>query len=190
VRIQTKALTCALSVCLVMAQPPDGGRGEVKVYFVENKAAKQWCGYRDLEEWKAAAQTLNPDVVGDLTYESGRLASILVFEDDESGDWGVTDTYSVDQNRNLTKIVRTINVLPDRTSETQLWTVRSGRAVKQSSSVVDLDTRKPGPKPVDWMKPDPVVTRIEGFPFAALIGKSKEIWSVGKACVAEPGSRR
>jgi hypothetical protein len=190
VRFYLAYSTFMLLPWVALGQARDEHGSSRDVYYLQDQANHQWCAYKDRDDWKSAVQLLTARTAGGLVYSGGRLATVHVSQTDESGDWAVFDAYSVDPSRKIGEIIRRINIIPDRTSETQVFVVRNGRAVKQSSIVVDLETRKPGPKPVQWLRPDPVVTRIEAFPFAALIGKHKEIWAVGKVCVADSGSRR
>jgi hypothetical protein len=159
------------------------------VYFLEDDLHKQWCGYASQSQFKAEVQSLKAMVVGGADYANGRVSRVRVTETDETGDWAVNDEYTFDKNERIQTLKRTTNILPEDTSEEQLFLIENGKAVKQRSTYRELRTGKATQKTVDWFHAPPVITNIRAFPFSPLIGSKRfEIWSKGEACthVSQP----
>jgi hypothetical protein len=111
------------------------------------------------------------------------MSEIHVTQTDQTGDWAVNDEYILDQNERLQTLKRTINIIPEDTSEKQMFQIKNGKAVKQSSRQTDLRSGEATQKSVDWFHEPPVITNMRGFLFLPLSDKRREVWSRGEACV-------
>jgi hypothetical protein len=188
-RIQLGAVLLAT---LVMSNVGFAQRKSGKeIFFLEDDQRRQWCGYSDQSEWKSAVQSLSAMIVGGVAYLKDRVSVIHVTETDESGDWAVYDEYTLDQNGRLQKLKRTINVLPGRITEDQIFRIENGKAIQESRSSRELGTGKPTQFPGGNWRPDlPVITNVQAFPFWPLILDARaEILAKGKACVPVRGRR-
>jgi hypothetical protein len=162
---------------------PDTGK---KVYFLNDDSHNQWCGYASESRLKAQVQTLRAMVVGGVDYKNGRVSVVHVTEADETGDWAVNDEYTFDENEKIRNLKRTINIIPEDSSEEQLFVIESGKAIKRRSTHRALRTGKPiqAQNTPDWFEPPPVITELKAFPFATLIsGRQQAVWSTGEVCI-------
>jgi hypothetical protein len=154
------------------------------VCFLKDDLHKRWCGYASESQMKAQVQSLGAMVVGCVEYTNGLISAVRVTEVDETGDWAVNDEYALEKNETIKALKRTINILPENTSEEQQFLIERGQAVKTRSTYRELRTGKIIQESVDWFQSPPVITDIRSFPFSNLIGDKRfEIWSKGKACV-------
>jgi len=107
---------------------------------------------------------------------------------DETGDWAVNDEYTLDESETIRSLKRTINIIPEDNSEEQLFLIKNGKAIKQSSTHRELRTSKPAKGTVNWFEAPRVITEIKAFPFATLITKKQQVvWSTGEVCVPKRG---
>ena len=176
------AATAALN--LVFAQSaPDQKTGKL-LYFLKDDLGQQWCGYANESQFKAQIKERTAFVVGDADYADGRMVRVRVTETDETGDWLVNDDYSFSSDGNIESLKRVINILPEDSSEEQLFIIKNGRAIKQRSSHHKLRNPKESQKPVDWFQEPRVITSPADFPFADLIGSKREaVWAQGSVCL-------
>lgn len=110
-----------------------------KVYFLNDDSHKQWCGYASESRLKTQIQTLRAMIVGEADYKNDRVYAIHITEVDETGDWAVndeyTDEYTLDESETIRSLKRTINIIPEDNSEEQLFLIKNGKVIKQSSTV-------------------------------------------------------
>jgi hypothetical protein len=66
------------------------------VYFLKDEMHRQWCRYARQSELKAHIRAVRAMTVGNVEYKNGRVFTIRVREQDETGDWEVQDEYTVD----------------------------------------------------------------------------------------------
>ncbi|HXE11606.1 MAG TPA: hypothetical protein VN633_05770 [Bryobacteraceae bacterium] len=127
-------------------------------------------------------------IVGEVDYKNGRVHAIHITEVDETGDWAVNDEYTLDESETIQSLKRTINIIPEDNSEEQLFLIKNGKAIKQSSTHRELRTSKPAKGTVNWFEAPRVITEIKAFPFATLITKKQQVvWSTGEVCVPKRG---
>jgi hypothetical protein len=157
------------------------------IYFLRDDPHGQWCGYASESRLKLQIQPLKAMVVGKVDYSDGRVSVVHLTETDETGDWAVSDEYTLDENGEVRGLKRTINILPEDTSEQQMFVIEKGKATKRRTTYRDLRTGRPTHKSADWFEPPPVITNLRAFPFWTLIvGNQQLVWSNEVFCV--PGS--
>jgi len=160
--------------------------GTRTIYYLQDAAHKQWCGYSSEARMKSQIQPLRSMILGKAEYENDRVSKILVTEADETGDWAVNDEYAVSGNGKIQSLKRTINIIPEDISEEQQFVIENGKPVKQRSALRELRTGRPTQKSVDWFQPPTIVISINGFPFSGLLLSKKEaIWLNGELCVPD-----
>ena len=156
------------------------------LYFLKDNTHRQWCGYGNESQFKAQIQSVGAMVVGRVDYTNGHVSAVHVTQADETGDWAVNDEYSLDDHEKIRTLKRTINIIPEDTSEEQLFLISNGKAIKRRSIYRELRTGKQTQKSVDWFESPPVITDLPAFDFSALVvGKRQAVWSNGEACVPE-----
>jgi hypothetical protein len=176
--------TAAVFLSLGLAESNEKGATGKAVYFLKDDSHKQWCAYASESRFKAQIQSLRALVVGGADYADGRLLTIRLTETDETGDWAVNDEYTVNGSGKIQTLKRTVNILPEDSSEEQLFVIEKGSAVKQRSVYHELRTGKVTQKPVNWFQAPAVITDAEAFPFLPLIGSRRnEVWSRGSLCI-------
>jgi hypothetical protein len=143
------------------------------LYFLKDDTRKEWCGYASEHRLRSAVQPLRAMVVGAADYTDGRVSAVHITEVDETGDWAVNDVYTLDENERIATLTRTINIIPEDTSEEQIFRMRDGKAIKQRSTYRELRTGNPTRNTVDWFEPPPVVTNTDTFHFWALIATKR-----------------
>jgi len=169
---------------LVFAQNGEKRTPGVAVYFLRDDSHKQWCAYATESRFKVQVQALTAVVVGEADYVDGRRSFVRVTETDVTGDWAVNDEYTYNKSGQIKSLKRTINILPEDSSEEQLFVIENGRAVKQQSVYRELRTGKASQRSINWFKAPPVVTTTGAFPFSALIGsKLNQVRSKGTVCI-------
>jgi len=179
-------LTASLPLGWAFAQRGASGSAGKAIYFLRDDAHEQWCGYADESRLKARVQPLHAMVVGRADYTDGRVSAVRLTEVDETGDWAVNDDYGLDARERIQSLKRTISILPEDTSEEQLFVIRDGRANRQRSTYRELSSGRPAQKHVDWFEPPPVVTSLQAFPFSALIARTQQaVWSKGEVCLSD-----
>lgn len=157
-------LSVSLGACHVLAQAK-----EEKLYLVGDEGHHEWCAYRSQSSWKSDVDKLSPARVGTLIYTVDDLSAIEVSEQDETGDWIVYDEYSLASNGELRGDQRRINILPGDRAVEETYEIHDGKAEKQSSTTRSLSTGKASATSETWLPGVPITTRVENFPFAALI---------------------
>ena len=169
---------------LVFAQNGEKRTSGIAVYFLRDESHKQWCAYATESRFEVQIQALSAVVVGGADYVDGRLSLVRVTETDETGDWAVNDVYTYNKSGQIKSLKGTINILPEDSSEEQLFVIENGRVVKQQSVYRELRTGKASQKSVNWFKAPPVITTTGAFPFSDLIGsKRNEVRSKGTVCI-------
>lgn len=107
-------------------------------------------------------------------------------QDDEpgAGDWSIVDRYYCDQDLRLTKLARTINVLPGDLSVARVYAIGGGQARQVAPTTVELSTGKPAALPDDvWLPDVPIVSNAKAFPFVATLRRPStpiDAWSCVK----------
>jgi hypothetical protein len=71
------------------AQSGASGSAANAIYFLRDKAHKQWCGYA---EESRLVQRLRAMVTAKVVYTSGHVSAVYLTEEDETGDWMVCMT--------------------------------------------------------------------------------------------------
>ena len=108
--------------------------------------------------------------VGMLSYFDGRLTQIDETETDESGDWMVFDNYFLDDQGQIVKLTRLINVLPGDRSVQQMFAINDGRANKTATTEKLLSTGKRLRTPnQEWLPDLPIRIGTKFFPFHRLL---------------------
>jgi hypothetical protein len=159
------------------------------LYFLEDDAHGQWCGYASEAQFKAQVQPLRAMVVGRVDYTDGRVSKVGVTETDETGDWAVNDEYVINGAGKIQSLKRTINIIPENLAEDQFFLIENGKAVRQRAYSRDLRTGKPTQRSASWFEPPPIVKSLQAFPFSALIvGGQRPVQPDGAFCVPQ-GSR-
>lgn len=152
---------------------------DYKLYALHSSSDdEQWCAYRDLDNFKAEVQKHRASDVATLTFSGGAVTSLYINSVDETGDWGMDETYRVDGKGDPVALTRTIRVRDGQIDES--WLIKNGKAVKQPSL-------RTAPK-LEFVPKLPVITDLRVFPFWALVlGNQRKILSGGMACTAESG---
>lgn len=177
-------LNVAVLLGFAFAQSSESNSSKKTVFLLRDDLHQQWCGYASESLFKLQIQSLKALVVGGADYADGHLSMVRVTETDETGDWAVNDEYIFDKAGRIRTLKRKINILPEDTSEEQMFVIENGKAIKQRSTYHELGTRKATQKRVDWFEASPVITDVEAFPFAPLIGSKRfNVWSQGEACI-------
>lgn len=159
------------------SQPPSRS----KLYFLNHD--ELWCVYSTESRWKAAATA--GDSVGTVEFVNMSISRIFLTTPDDpgAGDWVAFDKYSLDSSGRLRSLERTINVLPGRLSQLEVWEIRPGSALRQRSLTRDLETLQV--KEIgDWVPDLPVFTDVKAMPvWPLLAGQPKRGIAAGKACL-------
>lgn len=180
-----------LAAVALFAGQPFAQSGAARVaaktlYFLRDDHDKRWCGYADKSRLEAQVRSLGAMVVGGVDYTNGRVTTVDITEEDETGDWAVNDEYTLDENERMRTLKRTINIIPGNTSEEQVFRVQGGKAIKLRSTYRDLRTGKPTNSRADWFEPSPVITSLQAFPFWMLIATKRQVvWTAGEACIPD-----
>ena len=160
------------------------------VYLLEDDEHHQWCGYRTEAAWNSDIDAVSAMVSAIVDYTNDHITSIRLATVDwpGAGDWAVFDTYSLDTNGKLRSLKRVINVLPGDRSEHEEWLIQDGKATKQRSTTLSLETQKPADRPDAALPRVPIVTSLDSFAFWPLIrDKGPEIVAKRKVCIADKG---
>jgi hypothetical protein len=152
------------------------------LYLLEDNKHAQWCAFHEEAEWKAEVESLSALVVATANYVDGRISAVNVTEQDEAGDWIVYDHYSLDQSGRISKLKRTINVLPGDRSEDEVFLMVSGAPKKEGAASRKLSTGEPVSGADAWLPDVPITTHIKAFPFFPLIA-SPGTEPKAKSCV-------
>ena len=174
------SLLLLVGVVPVEARP--GQPSAKTLYLLEDDKHDQWCAFREETEWKAEVEALSALVVATANYVDRHLSAVDVTEQDEAGDWIVYDHYSLDHTGQISKLKRTINLLPGDRSENDVFLMVSGTPKKESAASRKLSTGEPVSGADVWLPNVPITTRVEAFPFFPLIS-SPGTESKAKSCV-------
>jgi hypothetical protein len=155
---------------------------ETKIYLLKNEATKKWCSFTREPEWRKAVENAGSMSVGTLTYAGRHLSQVDVSETDQTGDWTAYDHYFLNTKGEPSKLVRLINVLPGDTSVLQSFSITNSRATKTATTLRQLSTGRPATSAPDWIPELPIATRLELFPFNALLKRSDSTMR-GNRCV-------
>jgi hypothetical protein len=143
-----------------------------RLFLLEDTQKKQWCSFNDEASWKARVQSLSSENVAVLTYGNDSLSKIDMTQTDQTGDWTVFDSYSIDSRAKLATLSRLINVLPGDWSVRQTFSIKEGKATKTAATVKQLSTGEIVSSPkVDWLPDLPIITDLNLFPFAGLLNR-------------------
>jgi hypothetical protein len=156
---------CVLEPTFIFAQAKTS-----RLFLLEDTQKKQWCSFNDEARWTALVQSLSAENVATLTYSNDSLIEIHVTQTDQTGDWTVFDSYSIDSHANLAKLSRLINVLPGDWSVRQTFSIEGGKATKTASTVKRLSTGEIVSSPkIDWLPDLSIITKLNLFPFSGLL---------------------
>jgi len=155
------------------------------LYLLRDDSKLQWCGYADEPKFKSDVQSLLARNVAVVNYVRGRVASIQMNETDETGDWAVNDNYLADPNEVLQSLKRMINIIPEDNSEEQVFLLKGGHPVKESSNIRELRSGRPTANRVSWFEAPPVVASLQEFPFASLIPRLSDVKTTGRLCIPD-----
>jgi hypothetical protein len=167
------------------------------LYILNDEADDRWCAYTSESEWRSKVDSPKTEArtVARVEYTSGRISDIYVTSEDDpaAGDWTVSDVYFLDKSENLHSLNRTINVIPGRIKELEIWAIHNGKPIKQSTR--DPDSLKPVKPAGEWVPSVPIFPSVRDFPFWPLIHDRRqeilqEILSVGSACITVKRRRR
>jgi hypothetical protein len=173
-----------VSIGMFVQCEPSNQLADTKLYLLDAAAGRQWCVYRREAEWNADVQRQQAMVVGTAEYKNDRLVAVNVIEQDESGDWIVYDNYSIGAAGEPQSLKRTVNILPGERSEELVFQLRARQATQQSRTTRQLGTGRPLRNTEAWLPSVRVVTSVEAFPFAPLIGLDRVKTLPSKLCEA------
>ena len=110
---------------------PISGR---EMFLVEDEPRQRWCGYASRKLSRSEAERLKGEIVVGVEYSGDRVSALHVTRWDESGDWRVDDKYSLDKNQRLQALMRVTDNFSLGITEDQLFQIKNGTAVKESSA--------------------------------------------------------
>ena len=137
------------------------------MFLVYDDHLKKWCAYAKESSWKSQVAALAADTVASMHFSEGRLISIDVTTQDETGDWMVFDHYTIETGGNLQQLRRRINILPGDRSVSEIYLIAIGKAKLQSRATTSLTTGKELTGSEDWLPEVPTFSRLGDFSFAA-----------------------
>ncbi|HVO97672.1 MAG TPA: hypothetical protein VMT15_06375 [Bryobacteraceae bacterium] len=170
-----------------MANPSASAQEGSRIFILEVPQSGLLCGYTTEREWAKIPQEKNPTFVAVVDSTSGIVSSILVERLTE--DTAIYDEYSIDRNGNVRQLKRKLDVIPDRITREETWTIRGGSAVKTSESWMEYKTHRPidPDKDLADLGKTPIMLRARDFPFSLLVAdRHPERWLGGTRCV--PGN--
>jgi hypothetical protein len=157
-----------------------------KVSLLENPQTHESCAYRDDSEWMSDVESLIARDLGRLMYSRGVLKEILITHQDETGDWSVEDRYTLSGEGSLEKLSRRIEILSGDRSVREVYSMRNGRAVRQSRGLWVISTNRPVSSLGYATVPPqlPIETQLRQLPFAVFItGNGSSSLSGKKVCL-------
>jgi hypothetical protein len=179
-----------LLVAILALATGSTAKAENRIFVLERPESGQLCGFINERQWAQFPRERNDiDVVAVVSLADGVVASILV--ERYSEDTATYDEYSVDRKGNIDRLKRTFDVVPDRITREQIWSIRDGKAVKTSESWMEFKTHRPiAPhKEIEDFGTSPIIFRVMDFPFYPLIiDGHPDRWPSGSYCI--PGSMR
>ncbi len=171
----------------IFAYLPASANAENRIFILEKSQPGLLCGYTRESEWAKVPKDKEVEFLAIVRSMDGTVSSILVERFTE--DTITYDEYTIDEGGDVSKLKRTLDVLPDRVTRVQTWEIREGRATKVSDSWMQFKTgRRVTPDPyLQTLGQNPIMLRLTDFPFFALIAdKHPERWPGGSYCI--PGS--
>jgi hypothetical protein len=157
-----------------------------KLYLFEDIEHHQWCAFGEKSIWQDAVNKISALRVGTVDYIDDHIAAIDMTEESESGDWVVYDHYSFDEDGILSKLNRTINVLPGDQSVKSVFVIHNNKAKKRSTVALKLSTGNPVSRSKEWLPHIPIITNAQAFPFSPLIDAKQfkiQISSQSRMCM-------
>jgi hypothetical protein len=136
--------------------------------------------------WQDEVGKISALRVGTLDYINDHITTLDVTEESESGDWVVYDHYSFDEDGILSKLNRTINILPGDRSVKSVFVIHNNRAKKRSTVALKLSTGKLVSLSKEWLPHIPIITNAQAFHFSPLIDAKQfkiQILSQGRMCI-------
>ena len=144
-------IAALLLPCFALTQVKSGQIASKEMFFRKDVPLNQWCAYKSETDWRTEMDPFQPETIGGVEYVSDHVSVVHVTTTDQSGDWAIYDDYSFDKNERLQSLKRTINVLPGRLSEEQVFRIQAGKAIQEKSTISELGTGKPTQFPGgDW----------------------------------------
>lgn len=159
------------------------GQGSQRIYIVEE--AGQLCGYTRRDDMNRAEKERDPEYVVIAELRGAQLTAIRLRRSTE--DTATFDEYTVLSDRSLTRLKRTLDVVPERITRMQVWDLRRRDPVKVSESWMEFQSHKPiQPNGrLDDIIDHAVITHLRDFPFYTLVTDSHpETWVKGRRCIA------
>ena len=154
------------------------------LYFLKDDLSQQWCAYAGETEFKTQVKDRAAFVLGGADYADGHLVAVHLTQADDTGDWVVKDDYTFDKDGNIESLKRTINIVPEDTSEEQRFIIKNGKVLPQSHVLRKLHLGKASQKSVTGFDAPRIITIAADFPFSEFLGsKRDEVWSKGSVCV-------
>lgn len=183
---RTLALATLVALLCVLSASKGYARHGRRLFFLQDVQHKQWCAYESEPVWTSEVKRLGADSVATVDYADDRVSNIALSQQDETGDWMVSDHYAVNHKGELRKLKRIINILPGDRSEEELYMIADGKAKKQTHISRKLSTGKTLRAPEEvWLPQVPIVTRLQDFPFAALARDTRpDLWPESRKCIS------
>jgi hypothetical protein len=155
------------------------------LYYLKDESHARWCGFKSQSEWRQQVEAHQAFVVGGIDFTQSHATKVHVTTADETGDWSVSDEYSLGDREEIRALKRTIDVVPEDLRQELTYAIQNGKATRRGSTLRVLETEKlvSDRRPVGWLKPPHIITAAHHFPFWQLLTKRQEIWSRGQACV-------
>jgi hypothetical protein len=182
-----RAYVVGLAAMLALANGSTA-KAENRIFVLERPESGLLCGFVSEHQWAQFPREKNDvDIVAVASRVDGVVSSILVERFTE--DTATYDEYSIDRKGNINRLKRTFDVVPDRVTREQIWSIRDGKAVKTSESWMEFKTHRPiAPhKEIEDFGTSPIILRMADFPFYSLIiDRHPERWPSGNLCI--PGS--
>jgi hypothetical protein len=147
---------------------------------VKEGPSSQWCAYTSMALFESEAKRLRPLTVGEVTYRNAVISAIHIEESDESGDWGLSDDYDLDERGTVRTVKRALHVIPGDIDRDEVWIVKNGKAILQKRVI--REGGKVTAHPDNWAPDVPVRTTLSAFPFASLVRRREAIAGNGTAC--------
>jgi hypothetical protein len=172
---------------VILAHWSTSANAENRIFILEKSQPGLLCGYTRESEWAGVPKDKEVEFLAVVRSTDGTVSSILVERFTE--DTNTYDEYTIDKGTNVSKLKRTLDVLPDRVTREQIWQIRDGRVAKVSDSWTQFKTGHPvaPDQYLETLGQNPIMLRVADFPFYTLIAdKHLERWPGGNHCM--PGS--
>lgn len=180
------SLSTVLLMGSALAQVRPSPISDREIFLVEDPQSRRWCGYSSKSASKSEAERLNAMVVVGVENTNGLISTVHVTEWDESGDWSVDDTYSLDKKQKLQTLLRVTDNFSLGITQERQYRIENGEAVMKSSRSRAGRTGTPIADLSSDDLPDvPITSDLRSFPFWPLIrDRRHEVLSKGVACEA------